>query len=217
MEKNSFNSDSMKKNYIESLQRQYENSNSLMSKKLKIVDSYLDTGESLLDIGVGTGEFIFRQKNKFDKIYGVDKNQKSVEFCHNRFEEDKIQIRRGGIKDLSELFENKEFNYITALDVLEHLNLEDTKESLKIIHSKLKEDGKFIFTGPGFFEKIRILLNLSNDHKHSHSPQGWKKLIEEAGLSVTTMETVEFPILNKNYLRKRFLILGKCLVIVSEK
>ncbi|MCD6099027.1 MAG: class I SAM-dependent methyltransferase [Candidatus Marinimicrobia bacterium] len=202
----------------ESLLLQYRDPNSLMYKKLRIVDSYINGGETLLDIGVGIGELIELEKQKFRKIYGIDVDEESVKICRKRFENDEnIYIIEGNINDLENLFKDRKFDYITCLDVLEHIKIEECKKALNNIYNLLKDGGKFIFTGPGVFEKIRILLGRSPTHLHSHSSYGWKRMIERAGFDVMNVETVEFPIIHSNFLRKRLHIFGKCCLIVAEK
>jgi len=206
-----------KENY-ESLLSQYRDPTSLMYKKLRIVDTYMNSGGTLLDIGAGTGELIGLEKQKFDKICGIDIDKESVEICSKRFENNKtIQIIRGGINDLGNLFKDEKFDYITCLDVLEHIEVEESKKALKDIHYILKDEGKFIFTGPGVFEKIRIFLGLSPTHLHSHSSYGWKKIIRKAGFNILSVESVEFPLIHSNFLRKRLHIFGKSCLIVAEK
>ena len=197
---------------------QYRDPNSLMYKKLRIVDSYINGGETLLDIGVGIGELIELEKQRFRKIYGIDADEESVNICRKRFESDEnIYIIEGNINDLENLFEDRKFDYITCLDVLEHIKVEECVKNLNNIYDLLRDGGKFIFTGPGVFEKIRILLGRSPTHLHSHSSYGWKRMIERAGFDVMNVETVEFPIIHSNFLRKRLHIFGKCCLIVAEK
>jgi len=197
---------------------QYRDPNSLMYKKLRIVDSYINGGETLLDIGVGIGELIELEKQRFRKIYGIDADEESVNICRKRFESDEnIYIIEGNINDLENLFEDRKFDYITCLDVLEHIKVEECVKNLNNIYDLLRDGGKFIFTGPGLFEKIRILLGRSPTHLHSHSSYGWKRMIERAGFDVMNVETVEFPIIHSNFLRKRLHIFGKCCLIVAEK
>lgn len=202
----------------ESLLSQYRDPNSLMYKKLRIVDSYINGGETLLDIGAGIGELIELEKQKFEKIYGIDIDKEPVEICHKRFENDNnIQIMQGDINDLENLFKDKKFDCITCLDVLEHIKVEECKKVLNKIHNILKNGGKFIFTGPGVFEKVRIFLGRSPTHLHSHTSYGWKGIIEMAGFNTITVETVEFPLFHSDFFRKRLRTFGKCCLIVAEK
>ena len=121
------------------------------------------------------------------------------------------------LDNLLEVFKNKRFDCITCLDVLEHVEIEKSKKALNDIYILLKDEGTFIFTGPGIFGKIFIFLGLSPTHLHSHSSYGWKKMIERAGFKILTVETVEFPIIHSNFLRKKLHIFGKCCLIVSKK
>lgn len=202
----------------ESLLLQYRDPNSLMYKKIRTVDSYINGGETLLDIGCGVGELIELEKQKFRKIYGIDIDEESVKICRKRFENyENVYIIKASINDLDTLFKDMKFDYITALDVLEHIPVEESEKALKIIYNLLKDGGKFTFTGPGMFEKIRIALGRSPTHLHSHSSYGWKKMIEQAGFDVIRVETVEFPIIHSDFLRKKLHVFGKCCLIVAEK
>lgn len=206
-----------KGNY-KSLHSEYLDSSSLMYKKIRIVDSYMNGGDSFLDIGAGTGELIELEKHKFEKIYGIDIDEESVEVCYKRFEKNQnIYIIQSGIDNLKNLFEDEKFDCITCLDILEHIEVGRCRKALNNIYNIVKDDGKFIFTGPGVFEKVRILLGRSPTHLHSHSSYGWKRMIERTGFNVINVETVEFPILHSDVLRKRLHIFGKCCLIVAEK
>lgn len=199
----------------ESLLLEYSDPESLMYKKLMTLDSYISNGESLLDIGAGTGDLIELEKNKFNLIYGVDIDKESVDICIEKFGDDPdIHIIQGDIRSLDFI---DRFDLITACDVLEHLTLEDCRNTLKIIYSLLKDDGKFIFTGPGIFEKIRIVMGKDPTHQHSHSSYGWSKIIRSAGFKIVSTETIEFPLVNHNLLRKKLHIFGKCCLIVCKK
>ncbi len=92
---------------------------------------------------------------------------------------------------------------------------EDCKKTLQIVSNLLSNDGTFIFTGPGIFDKIRIYLGRSH-HLHPHSSYGWKKIIKDASLRVCSVETVEFPVIHSEFLRRRVHLLGQCCLIVAK-
>lgn len=201
-----------------SLGLEYLNPNSLGYKKLRIIDNYIDKSYALLDIGAGTGELIELEKQKFDIIYGIDIDEESVKVCTELFKkEEHIRILNGSIDIMESSLANIKFDYITCLDVLEHIEMNKCGEYLKKIYHLLEDDGIFLFSAPGIFEKIRIFMGRVPLHLHSHSSYGWKKMIQEAGFNVLTIESVEFPIIHSNFLRKKMHLFGKCCLIVSKK
>jgi 2-polyprenyl-3-methyl-5-hydroxy-6-metoxy-1,4-benzoquinol methylase len=202
----------------DALRSQYNDPSSLMYKKLRVVDSYINGGKTLLDIGTGVGELLDLEKNKFKRIYSFDMDRDSVEFSRNRFQDyHHIKIELGDLDNLENLIKDKKFDYITCLDVLEHVNLNTVTQKLNIIYKLLDDDGVFIFTGPGIFEKIRIKLGRSN-HVHSHSSYSWMRMLKNSNFKISSVETVEFPIFNENnFLRKNLHLFGKCCLIVCKK
>jgi cyclopropane fatty-acyl-phospholipid synthase-like methyltransferase len=199
------------------LQSQYEDLSSLSFKKLRLVDSYVTGGRNLLDFGVGTGELINLERQKFSSIFGVDSDERSISICEDRFEKDKnIRVCQSNGSDLVSTFGDTRFDCITACDVLEHVQLDESKRLLRVLYSLLDVGGKFIFTGPGIFEKARIKMGRS-PHLRSHSSYGWAELIRNAGLQVVSIESVEFPLIHSSVLRKRLHVLGKCCVIQARK
>ncbi|WP_281774503.1 class I SAM-dependent methyltransferase [Methanobacterium formicicum] len=206
-----------KENYA-ALIAQYNDPSSLMYRKLRIVDGYIKKGYSLLDIGMGIGEFINLEKDKFQEIYGFDIDKDAVEFCNKRFEAyNNIKIFSGDLNNIKSLTKSLRFDVITCLDVLEHVDEEMCINVLGIVYDLLKDDGLFIFSGPGVFEKLRINLGLSPTHKHSHSSYEWANIFRRSNFHVDTVETVEFPIINSETLRRKVHIFGKCCVIVSKR
>lgn len=202
--------------YYNNLQSDYSNPDSLSSKKILTLDSYIKGGHCLLDVGMGTGELVELEIEKFDKIYGIDVDSESVNICKERFKNKKhVEIAQG---DITRIDSDIQFDYITACDVLEHVEINETKKILQNIHSLLDDNGVFIFTGPGIFEKIKIFMGKSeDDHKHSHSSYGWSNIFNSAGFEVVSIETIEFPILDKEILRKKIHLFGKCCLIVCKK
>lgn len=208
---------SYKEDY-EALKNQYNDPSSLMYKKLRLVDGYIKKGENLLDIGTGVGELIDLEKNKFKNIQGFDMDIDAVEFSRDRFKDyNNIKIDLGNLNDLEDLVKGEKFDCVTCLDVLEHLDLNETIKAMNTLWKILKDNGMFIFTGPGIFEKIRIKLGRS-PHIHSHSSYSWVKMLENSNFEVCSVETVEFPLFNKSdFLRKNLHIFGKCCLIICKK
>lgn len=202
----------------ESLKCEHSDPSSLQYKKLRHVSQYIPRGDSLLDIGAGTGEFIKLEIPKFDEIYGVDIDKESLKILMDRFKTKKnVHIIESDLKNLSIIFSKNKFDCITCMDVLEHIELQECKIVLQHIYEITKDFGLFVFTGPGIFEKIRISMGTSPTHLHSHSSYGWMKLIKEAGFDIRSVETVEFPLINSDFLRKNIHVFGMCCTIIAQK
>jgi len=200
-----------------SLDEEYSDPKSLMYKKIHIVDSFIPNGGILLDIGSGTGELIYLRLGKHRKIYGIDNDIKSLEMCQQKFlQNDNVKIFSVSINQINERIQEK-IDCITCLDILEHIQEKEIPLVLKNIHGLLNTQGIFIFSGPGVFEKLKISLGLSRTHLHSHSSYGWKKYIEDADFTIKTIESVEFPLIHSDFLRKNFHLFGKCCIIMAQK
>jgi predicted TPR repeat methyltransferase len=210
--------DPLKREDYVSLSNQYASVDSLMHKKMQLVDSYIPGGKALLDFGTGTGELIALESQKFDDLYGVDVNEESVTRCRNRFKNNaNIHIIQNSGHDLGSLFADTRFDCIASCDVLEHVELDESKKLLAAFYSLLNSGGMFVFSGPGIFDKVKIRLGKSQTHGHAHSSYGWSRLIERAGFQIMHIESVEFRVIHSDLLRKRLHVFGDCCVIVAKK
>ncbi len=155
--------DSRKVNF-EQLSSEYLDLRSLQYKKLRIVDSHILKGESLCDVGMGTGELINLEKQKFKRIYGIDADPDSVQICRKRFQgNSSVNILHGNVHDLAALCCNTRFDVITALDILEHLNRSDCEAALNTCYNMLKEGGIYIF----WPRNLREVQDLSGFFSHA--------------------------------------------------
>ena len=62
----------------------YNDPQTLSYKKANIVVEKVEPGNSILDVGCGTGEFLFRLKNKFDNLYGIDTSSSAIEWAKQK-------------------------------------------------------------------------------------------------------------------------------------
>ncbi len=113
---------------------------------------------SILEIGCGAGNNLsyFIRKNNDCQGYGVDISDKMIDFCNEKFKnEKKLSFNVLNI-DNEKL--NKKFDVIVMLGVVGYLEFPD--KSFKNVFSMLKDDGLFIFTygnKKSLFRKIRII------------------------------------------------------------
>ncbi|MBL4889013.1 MAG: class I SAM-dependent methyltransferase [Candidatus Lindowbacteria bacterium] len=161
-------------------------------KKVKGLDV-----KSVLDIGCGGGQWAMHLKNEFGKhVYGADLSFTSVEAA-----------MRNGIKCAvsdadSSPFQDKSFDLVTALDVIEHL--EDDIAFLRDAHRLLRPGGIALIHVPAnpnmysYWDRI-------HGHYRRYSKRGLEAAINRAGFSCLNVSyshsALLFPALGVRLLR----------------
>ena len=95
----------------------------------------------ILDIGCGTGKLL-QDLSQFGSVWGVDSNAQAIAFCRKR------GLKRVYLQELPHIKLKQKFDYITCLDVLEHVA--DDTAALKNIYSLLNPRGCLILTVPAY-------------------------------------------------------------------
>lgn len=113
--------------------------NIALKSKLKLINDYSESKGILLDIGAGTGDFLFAAKQNGWKTIGVEPSQKAKDIAQKKG----INF----INSTSEL-DNNSFDVITMWHVLEHVpDLESQIQELKRL---LKPNGTVFVAVPNF-------------------------------------------------------------------
>lgn len=126
--------------------------------RYKFALPYLDKSKIVCDIGCGKeGLFLCSVRKRIKEGYGFDFKLK------NTCEIKNIKLMNTDFKDY-----NKKYNLILLFAVLEHINYPNS--FLKIIRSKLKNDGFFILTTPDkhskwLLEFLAFKLHLINEEE----------------------------------------------------
>ncbi len=201
--------------YFEKLDLSYKDPSRLMYKKMKIVLEYVKGGESLIDIGCGTGEFILQLKERFDRLVGIDASLHAIEFTAGRVGKDKsILLECGELNSFH--FPTDYFNVCLCLDVLEHVR--NLYPLVKEIYRILRPGGEIIVTVPNWFDIITTrILRRRSFHVHTMTPWNWMGLLKRAGFKIRFYRAVDFPLLKSDFLARKIPILGMCILIVAVK
>ncbi|MFX1593614.1 MAG: corrinoid protein-associated methyltransferase CpaM [Promethearchaeota archaeon] len=116
--------------------------------KQYIADNYLNEGENLLDIGMGTGTFAILAANKGLNVTGIDYSEKMLIVARRNIKEknlsEQINIKRMPIINLDEEFKNNSFDKVTAMLMFSELYEKEQDFTLEQIYRILKETGEFI-------------------------------------------------------------------------
>ncbi|WP_187263695.1 class I SAM-dependent methyltransferase [Pontibacter beigongshangensis] len=158
--------------------------NSIIYFKHHILPHFPENKEiKILEIGCGYGRY-----NKaitdlgYQNIVGIDISQEQVTYAR-----EKMGLKNVFLADASEfLDQDKKYDVILLMDVLEHLEIAYAVTLLKKIHRSLHEGGKFIIHVPNSFAPLRPSFNGDITHIRSFSADSMSQLLRMAGFTKTT-------------------------------
>lgn len=104
---------------------------------------------NVLDYGCGTGNLLEQMLNQSDaNFYGLDFSAESIE------ETSKITSNKSSLKQLVLIdnlpapFKDEQFNFVTVIETIEHLQNEVLHETMEELFRILKHNGKIFITTP---------------------------------------------------------------------
>jgi len=152
-----------------------------IKKKYKLV-KYYARRKRLLDIGCGTGEFIFFCKQKGFRVTGIEPGEKPRAFAQTAYNLDVHE------EDYFENMTTQEFDVITLWHVLEHVH--QLNERINKILEILNSDGSLIIAVPncdswdaGHYGKYWAAYDLPR-HLYHFSQETMQILADKHGLKI---------------------------------
>jgi cyclopropane fatty-acyl-phospholipid synthase-like methyltransferase len=141
----------------------YARSNSLTNNEYenaseeydKLYGKYLSHNrkQKILDIGCGTGHFLYYLKKKGLKDYiGIDISEQQIKFCKSKITK---KVEKADIFDYLKKNEKK-YNFILANDFLEHIKHDKVYEFLNLVYQSLKNGGIFTLRVPNMSNPFSI-------------------------------------------------------------
>lgn len=120
-----------------------------------------DTNAKILDIGVGRGEMLSVLKEFGYDYSGIDISESCVSFCQS------LNLNCSLVEDTIEYLKThpKEYDMITFLDVIEHIEKSKLIEFMQAIRNATKENGSVIIQAPNALSPDSI-ISLYNDFTH---------------------------------------------------
>lgn len=110
-----------------------------IQNKIDLIESFSSTKGKVLDIGCGTGEFIFEANKRGWKVFGFEPN----------FSASSLAKEKGlNLVDNTKNIEQNSLDVITMWHVLEHVH--DIDEQIKELYRLLKPDGKLVIAVPNY-------------------------------------------------------------------
>jgi SAM-dependent methyltransferase len=128
-----------------------------------------------LDVGCGTGANL-EMLSQFGEAEGVDVSEDALAFCRAR---GLAKVRRGAAESLP--YKDGEFDVVSALDVVEHLD--DDLAGLSEMRRVLKPGGRALLFVPAFMWLWGVQDDVSH-HRRRYTLPLLRARVEAAGLAV---------------------------------
>lgn len=163
----------------------------------------------VLNIGAGDGYLEITAQRRNMRIFTLDLDKATVK----RLAQQKIQAFQGYIQKMP--FENAQFDFVTASEVLEHLNASHLEKGLQEVARVLKPQGGFIGTVP-YKEDIRLNRVVCPDCGKQFHRWGHERAFDRAAMRAELSPYFENIILKRRAFaslrRQSFTMLAKNMV-----
>jgi len=116
----------------------------------KLVVAAISAPGKVLDIGCGTGHLTLALLEKGLDVVATDILKEMTEYTRSVTKDRGYDIRTGiiGAEGIANSFPVSSFDYVTLIDVLEHIK--DDNQALIDIRSVLKDDGRLVLVVPAY-------------------------------------------------------------------
>ena len=154
--------------------------------------NYPEAAENVLDIGIGTGNFIAEYIEDAKNVYGVDISTKMLEEAKKKFPS--IKVETGDFNNIP--FESDYFDLITSSFVFHEVPLSKREDAFKEVSRLLKQGGTLNLLDIGFNnksdmeeakEKYREEWDDSEQYPFEYE---LRQYAEDAGL---TVDKIDYP------------------------
>jgi len=132
---------------------------------------------TILDIGCGYGNFLyFLQSEGYTETRGIDLNPQQLEVAR------RLGVRNVQRCDGKEFLGNStgQFDFISAIDVLEHVPKDQILEFLDLIHAALRPGGRFLCQVPNLAAFYRPVFYMDFSHETPFTASSLKQVLQLA-------------------------------------
>jgi cyclopropane fatty-acyl-phospholipid synthase-like methyltransferase len=140
-----------------------------------------DKNARILEIGCGWGKYILQlQKHGYTNVEGIDISPEQIDFAQKQ-----LQLSNVKLSDGEKYLASSKHSYdvIYMIDVLEHLELEDTINIGKIIYQKLNKGGVFLIQVPNGMSILNPIRYADITHTRAFSDYMCTQFMKLSGFS----------------------------------
>lgn len=149
-----------------------------------------DRNAAILEIGCGYGRYTVLLTKDLGYVHttGVDISEEQIEYAKNQYHLQNVYCR-----DAVEFLQQEQRNYdaVILMDVLEHLELEYAVKLLRLIHGSLNAGGKLIIQVPNGLSPLKPIFYGDVTHVRAFSVNSMSQILRMAGF--TTFEHKSLP------------------------
>ena len=132
---------------------------------------------AILDIGCGYGNFLyFLQSEGYTETRGIDLNPQQLEVARS------LGVRNVQCCEGKEFLGNSagQFDFISAIDVLEHVPKDQVLEFLDLVHAALRPGGRFLCQVPNLAAFYRPVFYMDFSHETPFTASSLKQVLQLA-------------------------------------
>lgn len=152
-----------------------------------------------LDVGCGPGTFIGNFQ-KFTSGIGIDLSFSQIEYARNKYKDQKnisFEVSRDGVMPFGDAI----FDQASMIEVIEHLDVQNSNQLLKDIFRVLKPGGQIVVTTPNYgslWPILEIIVNKTSkvsyeeQHIQKLKRKQLKQILESAGFTNVNVKSFLF-------------------------
>lgn len=141
----------------------------------------------ILEVGCGIGNFTI-DLSKYGNVTAIDIDQKLIKQLTDK-KNTRINVGPGDIEAGKFFFDNKEFDAIVCINVLEHI--ENNEKALENMYKLLKKEGYLILLVP-IYSFLYGEIDRSIGHFRRYNPDDLVKEMQEIGYTVISHRKLNF-------------------------
>jgi len=140
-----------------------------MAIKYGLIQHYMSPGQSVLDVGCGSGYGVSMMTAFGLKAVGVDLNKRTLDMANFR---KGLTFYCGKVEDMTETFDG-----VTSIDMIEHVHQPEQAPLVKAMVDRLKDNGVFLIDTPFRRESAEV----SKHHVWELGFGDFEQLVRQAG------------------------------------
>jgi len=162
----------------------------LYRQRIELCLGELLGGESILEIGFGSGVTFFNLHDKYQEIYGLDLTA-DIAKIENFFNNRSIHtaLRNGSVLHMP--YTDNSFNAVLLISILEHLQPEDQAKAFQEIKRVLKPGGQVVYGVPVERPLMVFLFRLLRTDIRQHHFSTEKQIFSAACRELTLIRIIQ--------------------------